>query len=105
MIRLLIALSVLSATGCGGSSAVKHVSLSTLEAETKQLGIISYTGSDAEFHYFQTKVGQRYKLDLSAWEMPAAFPADAGIELFVTIRDGKLTAPDPRTMAEQFPSN
>ena len=43
MIRWLIALSVFATTGCGGSAA-KHVSLSTLEAETKQLGFINYMG-------------------------------------------------------------
>jgi hypothetical protein len=29
-----------------------------------------------------------------------AFPTDAGMQLFVTVKDGKLTAPDPKKMAE-----
>ena len=79
---------------------MKHVNLAELEAETKNLVFFNYTGSDSQFHYFRTKEGKRYKLDRSAWQLPMAFPPDAGMQLFVTVKEGKVTVPDPKKMAE-----
>jgi hypothetical protein len=79
---------------------MRHVNLAELEAETKHLVFFNYTGSDSRFHYFTTREGERYKLDRSAWQLPMAFPAGAGMQLFVTVKGGKITAPDPHKMAE-----
>jgi hypothetical protein len=100
MFRLLVLMLALVAVGCRSreGSTVKRVSLAELEAETKHLVFFNYTGSDAQFHYFTTKEGKRYKLDRSAWQLPMAFPPDSGMQLFVTVKDGKVTVPDPKTM-------
>jgi hypothetical protein len=79
---------------------MKHVSLAELEAETRHLVFFNYTGSDGRFHYFTTREGEHYQLDRSAWQLPMAFPVGAGMQLFITVKGGKLTAPDPMKMAE-----
>jgi hypothetical protein len=91
-------------TGCTSKleNTAKQVSLSQLANETKHLVFFNYSGSDSEFHYFKTSEGKCYKLDLSEWKTPRTWTTDAGIELFVSMREGKLTVPDPKKMSEIF---
>src|SRR5437899_2381909 len=102
MVRWLLLLLGLVAAGCGSreGSAVKQVNLAELEAETKHLVFFNYIGSDPQSHYFTTKEGKRYKLDRSAWQLPMAFPTNAGMQLFVTVKEGKVTVPDPKKLSE-----
>jgi hypothetical protein len=102
--RWLFLVLALLLAGCGSreASAVKHVSVAELEAETKHLLFFNYLGGDAQFHYFLTGEGKRYKLDRAAWALPLVHPPDAGVQLFVTVKDGKVTVPDPKKMADLF---
>ncbi len=81
------------------SSKVKQVSIEQLAKETDHLVFFSYIGSDAEFHYFKSVEGNRFKVLLSEWPNAQPFPLDGGMELFVTVKDGKLAVPDPKEMA------
>jgi hypothetical protein len=104
MPRLPVLMLALLVAGCGSrdGTAVKHVNLGELEAATKHLLFFNYTGSDAQFHYFTTGEGKHYKLDRAAWQLPMVLPPDGGMQLFVTVKDGKVTVPDPRKMAGQL---
>ncbi len=87
------------------ATAARQVTLRELERETAHLPFLSWVGSDKRFHYFATREGRRYRVNRSEWRLPphlGAFlprPGD-GMALFVTVKDGKVTIPDPRKMAD-----
>jgi hypothetical protein len=93
--------------GCGGSGAapgMKQVTLAELEEETAALAFFSYTGNDEQFHYFKTPT-RLYKVKRDEWaqpNMPKVSP-ELGIEVFVRVKDGKVTVPDPKDVAKHFP--
>ena len=89
--------------GCGrqeGGSDMKTVSIAELGEETNHLLFFSYVGSDADFHYFTTTDDKQYRVARSEWNNPAAFPTDGTMQFFVTVKDGKLTVPDPKEMSK-----
>ena len=90
-----------------GESAVKQVTLIELEKETDHLVFLSYVGSDEQSHYFLTPERKRYKVDRSEWQLPphmvAVTPRPGSMAVFVKIKGGKVTAPDPKKMAELKP--
>jgi hypothetical protein len=97
---LLGALMILA--GCQthpASSEPKQVSVAELGSETDHLICFNYVGSDADFHYFTTAERKRYKVPRAEWNNPRPFPLEGGIQLFMTVKDGKLTVPDPKEMA------
>ena len=97
---LTIALAL--AAGCGtkeASPGVKQVTVAELGKETDHLIFFKYVGSDTEFHYFTTAESKRYKVLRSEWNTPRPFPLDGGMQLFMTVKNDKLTAPDPKEMA------
>ena len=104
-LRFIIIPSCLILVGCaqqGTKSATKQVSLPELEKETAHLNFFSYTGNDQEFHYFKTSSGS-YKVKRSEWSIPLNLPPmPQGTELFVTVKDGKVTIPDPKLMQDLF---
>ena len=73
--------------------------MAQLASETDHLVFFNYVGSDAEFHYFTTAERKRYKVPLAEWNNPRPFPLDGGMQLFMAVKDGKLTTPDPNEMA------
>ena len=81
------------------TSGPKQVSVAELGSETDHLLFFNYVGSDAEFHHFKTAEGKRYKVPLAEWNNPRPFPLEGGMQLFMTVKDGKLTVPDPNDMA------
>jgi hypothetical protein len=88
--------------GCGtkeASPAVKQVTVAELGQETDHLIYIKYVGSDTDFHYFTTAQSKRYKVPRSEWNNPRPFPRDGEMQLFMTVKDGQLTVPDPKEMA------
>ena len=98
--RLLAILVVVA--GCRArpaSTGTAQVSVADLGTKTDHLVFFNYVGSDADFHYFTTAEGNRYKVSLAEWTIPRPFPLDGGMELFMTVKDGKLTVPDPKEMA------
>jgi hypothetical protein len=100
MLAFLIALPL--ASGCGAkraTDAFKQVTVAELGNETDHLPFFSYVGSDDELHYFRTSEGKRYKVHRSEVSNLGTFGVSDGLELFVTIKDGKVTVPDPKMMA------
>jgi hypothetical protein len=98
--RLLVPLVVLA--GCQTqqqSSEPEHVSVAELGSKTDHLVFFNYVGSDADFHYFTTAEQKRYKITLAEWDNSRPFPLNGGMQLFMTVKDGKLTVPDPKEMA------
>lgn len=86
-------------------SPVRQVTLPELEKETAGLPFFSYTGHDDAFHYFKAG-GRQYKVKRDEWELPPnlpAMPPEAGAELFVRVKDGKVTVPDPKELSKHFP--
>jgi hypothetical protein len=75
------------------------VSVAELGRETDHLVFFRYAGSDADFYYFVTAEGQEYKVALAEWANPSPLPKGGGVRLFMTVKDGRLTVPDPREMA------
>jgi hypothetical protein len=101
-IYALLAVAVLFA-GCerkADAPAVKTLTIAQLGKETDHLIFFSYVGSDGDFHYFTTAEGKQYQVARSEWKNPAAFPANGTMQLFMTVRDGKLTVPDPKEMSK-----
>jgi|GEM_PF-4694889 len=97
---LLAAVAVVA--GCHtqpASSEPKQVTVAELGNETDHLIFFNYVGSDAEFHYFTTAESKRYKVPRSDRDNLVTFPLDGGMQLFMTVKDGKLTVPDPKEMA------
>jgi hypothetical protein len=70
-----------------------------LGSETDHLVFFNYVGSDADFHHFATAEGKRYKVSLAEWNNPRLFPLEGAMQLFMTVKDGKLTVPDPKELA------
>jgi hypothetical protein len=81
------------------SSGEKQVSVAELGSETDHLVLFNYVGSDSDFHHFTTAEGKHYKVPLSEWNNPRPFPLGGGMQLFMTVKDGKLTVPDPQEMS------
>jgi len=99
MLRCLLIISLIIISGCSRNTpAMKHVTIAELETATKGQPFFSYSGSDDNFHYFRTLDGQRYSIERSAWDMPVPFPADGTMEVFVSIKDGEITTPNPSDM-------
>lgn len=97
---LLVGLAV--AAGCQlepGETGPRQVSMAQLGRETDHLVFFSYVGSDTEFHHFTTAEDRRYTVARAEWDNPKPFALDGGIELFVSVRDGQLTVPDPNELA------
>jgi hypothetical protein len=85
----------------------EQVTLRELERETEHLPYVTWVGSDKRFHYFETREEKRYKVARGEWDTPSFFSSllprpDDGIGLFVTIKDGKITMPDPSKMMDLF---
>lgn len=103
MRRIALLLAVfLTLAGCQkqpASSEPKQVSIAELGKETDHLVFFNYVGSDDDFHHFTTAEGKRYKVPRAEWKNPQPFPLNGGMQLFMTVRDGKLTVPDPKEMA------
>lgn len=103
MRRILLLLAmILLLGGCRAqptSSEPKQVSIAELGTETDHLIFFNYVGSDADFHHFTTAEGKRYKVPRAEWSNPSPFPLNGGMQLFMTVRDGKLAVPDPKEMA------
>jgi hypothetical protein len=102
-----ISLSVVLAIACGSSPAkdvalVQQVTVPELERATSQLVFFNYIGSDADFHYFTTAHGDRYKVSRPEWELPHTIPLGSGVQMFVSVRNGKLTVPDPEELEGLF---
>ncbi len=106
LITLLAGLSLVVPAILGGcerqetGSAMKTVSIAELGKETDHLLFFNYVGSDADFHYFTTADDKQYRVARSEWNNPAAFPADGTMQFFMTVKDGKLTVPDPKEMSK-----
>jgi hypothetical protein len=85
-----------------GDDSEAQVTLHELERETEYLPFIHWVGSDKHFHHFLTRDGKRYKVKRSEWQLPphmAALPRFGdGVALFVKVRDGKITVPDPEQL-------
>lgn len=81
------------------SSGPKQVNIAELGSETDHLVFFSYVGSDADFHYFTAAEDKRYKVPRAEWKNSQPLPFDGGMALFMTVKDGKLTLPDPKEMA------
>jgi hypothetical protein len=81
------------------STEPKRVSVTELGRETDHLVFFSYVGSDADFHYFTTAERKRYRVPRSEWNNALSFPPNGGMQLFMTVKDGKLTLPDDKEMA------
>jgi hypothetical protein len=98
--QVLVALVLVA--GCQtqpGSSGPKQVTIAELGNETGHLVFFNYVGSDADFHYFTTAEAKRYKVPRAEWNNPQPFPLDGGMQLFMTVKDGKLAIPDPKELA------
>jgi hypothetical protein len=97
-----LVITVVIAAGCQtqpASPEPKQVSVAELGSETGHLVFFNYLGSDADFHYFATAERKRYKVARAEWNNPVPFPLDGGMQFFMTVKDGKLTVPDPKEMA------
>jgi hypothetical protein len=85
----------------------KEVSLLELERETSQLPVLNWVGVDKRLHYFETREGGRYRVARGEWPLPPYMatmmprPGD-GVALFVTVKDGKITLPDPKKMTDMI---
>jgi hypothetical protein len=77
----------------------KQVSIAELGRETDHLVFFSYVGSDTEFHYFTTAEGKDFRVPFAEWTTAGAFARGTGMNLFVTVKDCKITVPDPTAMA------
>jgi hypothetical protein len=82
-----------------------HVSIEQLGVETSHLIFFTYDGSDDLYHYFMLEAdGMAYKIDKAVWTPPKPAPSGKTSRLIadtaVTVRDGKITEPDPREMEE-----
>ena len=100
--RQLLLLLAIALTGCGSSGvvdAVKQVTIAELEKETSHLVFFSYVGSDEQFHYFETLERRKYKLPRADWRVPNPLTLGMGAQFFVAVKDGKITAPDPKKMS------
>jgi hypothetical protein len=96
-------LVILVVAGCGtkgSATGVKQVTVAELGKETDHLVFFNYVGSDNDFHYFTTAEKKRYKVPRAEWANPQPSPLDGGMQLFMTVKDGKLTVPDPKEMAQ-----
>ncbi|GAA5511242.1 hypothetical protein [Novipirellula caenicola] len=95
------------ASGCSGSprgganvGTATQVTLEQLSGVTAHLPMFYYIGSDDEFHFFRGDGIGYFRLTRSESipEFPSMDGSDISIDeiaLFVTIKDGKLTAPGP----------
>jgi hypothetical protein len=97
--NLIIVVLVFGCRAQPAPSGPKQVDLIGLGKETEHLVFFNYIGTDAEYHYFRTAEGNSYKVSRADWNTPRTFPRDAGMELFMTVKNGKLTVPDPDEMA------
>ena len=102
--RAITGLSVALAlvAGCGTkevSPAAKQVTVAELGKETDHLIFFNYVGSDTEFHHFTTAESKRYKVLRSEWNTPRTFPLEGGMQLFMPVKNDKLTVPNPKEMA------
>ena len=100
IVILLVAL--VAAAGCQNqpsSSGPKLVSVMELGRETGHLVFFNYIGSDSDYHHFTTAEGKRYKVALGEWNTRATLQPDGKVKVFMTVKDGKLTVPDPKEMA------
>jgi hypothetical protein len=107
MARLAAMAAMVVLLGCGGAGGpaaptVKQLTLVELEKETAGLAFFSYTGNDQQFHYFKTP-RQLYKVNRAEWPNTPEVLPDLGIEVFVRVKDGKVTVADPKDVAKQFP--
>jgi hypothetical protein len=87
------------------ATAARQVTLRELERETAHLPFLNWVGSDKRFHYFVTREGEQYRVNRSEWQLPPHMSTfmprpGQGMALFVTVKDGKITVPDPRKMAD-----
>lgn len=101
MYRIGLLLLVVILGGCRTEPArpAKQVSLAQLEKETRHLVFFRFIGSDDDFDYFATPEGKHYKVSLAEIDDPRSFPLDTDIAVLVTVKDGKITVPDPHKMA------
>ena len=75
------------------------VTVGELGDRTARLFFFSYVGTDADFHHFTTADGGRYRVRRSEWQNAGGFAVGGGMALYVCVKDGKVTVPDPKDMA------
>jgi hypothetical protein len=84
--------------------SVKTVSVEQLGKETDHWIFFSYLGGKGEFDYFLTPDQKHYRVARSESKLYGRLwlDGDHGVrgQLFVTVRDGKITVPDPKVMSE-----
>jgi uncharacterized protein (TIGR03067 family) len=87
--------------GSGGGRA-DDSTLSHLEKETRHEPFILYRGQSRDYHRFETLDGRVFLVEPGALRLPVTLPLGADAAVFVRIAGGRLTIPDPKTVADHF---